>query len=384
MNAEAKPITHNLTMDFSEEQAMVLEQARQFCGEKSPIPSVRNLLDSVSGFDAAVWEEQVQLGWMGLAIPEAYGGLGLGISCSVPVAEAMGKNLLTTPFIASTLAAQAILRGGDEWQREQWLPGLATGTVASLALLDDGDWGGSLCEAEVVRRNDEYILSGQKWFVAHGATAEFFVVSARCEGSTVLAVVSAEQVTKNESQVLIDETQRAAKISFDQVNLSSSAILSQADTDGLLADLCLLGALLTAAEAAGSAIACLETVVEYLNIRKQFGRLIGSYQALKHPTVESLNAVDSARSHIYHAAGLLGSDALDNDAEIACRMAKVLATDAICYAGDRAIQFHGGMGFTYECNAQLYLRRAQWSQQYYGDSRHHRTRLARILLDNSE
>jgi alkylation response protein AidB-like acyl-CoA dehydrogenase len=143
----------------------------------------------------------------------------------------------------------------------------------------------------------------------------------------------------------------------------------------------LLWALLTAAEATGSAASCLDTVVDYLKTRKQFGKLIGSYQALKHPTVDILTAMDSGRSFIYHAATLVSDAPLDRDAEIACRMAKAHATETLLYAGDRAVQFHGGMGFTYECDAQLYIRRAQWSQQQFGDAQHHRKRLAALLLD---
>jgi acyl-CoA dehydrogenase len=113
----------------------------------------------------------------------------------------------------------------------------------------------------------------------------------------------------------------------------------------------------------------------------QFGKLIGSYQGLKHPTVEVLNEMESARSHVYHAATIVGDQPLDADMEIACRMAKAQATDALLFAGDRAVQFHGGMGFTYECDAQLYIRRGQWAQQQFGDAYHHRKRLAPLLLD---
>jgi alkylation response protein AidB-like acyl-CoA dehydrogenase len=111
--------------------------------------------------------------------------------------------------------------------------------------------------------------------------------------------------------------------------------------------------------------------------------LIGSYQALKHPTVEILTSVDSSRSFVYHAATLITDEPLDKDAEIACRMAKVQATESLLYTGDMAVQFHGGMGFTYECDAQLYIRRAQWAQQQCGDAQHHRKHLASLLLDES-
>ena len=143
----------------------------------------------------------------------------------------------------------------------------------------------------------------------------------------------------------------------------------------------LIGALLTAAEATGSSAAALDVVVAYLTSRVQFGRLIGSYQSLKHPTVEMLIAMDSARTLIYHAATVVNDEALNQDAEVACRMAKAQATDALLFAGDRGIQFHGGMGFTYECDAQLYLRRALWMQHQYGDAQHHRLHLANLLLD---
>jgi alkylation response protein AidB-like acyl-CoA dehydrogenase len=148
-----------------------------------------------------------------------------------------------------------------------------------------------------------------------------------------------------------------------------------------LRDVRLIGALLVAAEAAGSSGACLDTVVDYLKTRKQFGRLIGSYQALKHPAVQILLEVDSSRSFIYHAASLISENSLDKDAEVACRMAKAQASKTLSFAGDRAVQFHGGMGFTYECDAQLYIRRAQWTQQQFGDPQHHRKRLAALLLD---
>ena len=181
--------------------------------------------------------------------------------------------------------------------------------------------------------------------------------------------------------VLIDQTRRSANLDLSGVNIAPADIVSGPAVVGALADTRLLGALLVAAEAAGSAGACLDTVVEYLKTRKQFGKLIGSYQALKHPCVDILLDLDAARSFIYHAATLVDDGPLDADTEIACRMAKAQACEVLSYAGDRAVQFHGGMGFTWDCDAQLYIRRAQWSQQQFGDPQHHRKRLAALLLD---
>jgi alkylation response protein AidB-like acyl-CoA dehydrogenase len=135
--------------------------------------------------------------------------------------------------------------------------------------------------------------------------------------------------------------------------------------------------LLLSAESAGGTAGVLDVVVEYLNTRTQFGRTIGAYQALKHPTVDILIGLERARSHVYHAASVLGQA----EEEVALRMAKVESSEAFAFAGDRAIQFHGGFGFTYECDAQLYLRRALWCQYQFGDPPHHRAALAPALLD---
>ena len=169
-------------------------------------------------------------------------------------------------------------------------------------------------------------------------------------------------------------------VDFSAVSVSADNLLP-GNASAVIRDLRLLGALLYAAETSGSAAACMDLTVEYLKTRKQFGQLIGSYQSLKHPMVEVLCAMDNARSFVYHAATLVADTELDVDAEIACRMAKAQASEALKFAGDRAVQFHGGMGFTYECDAQLYIRRAQWSQQVFGDAYHHRKRLAALLLD---
>lgn len=376
-------IAANNTISFSDEQGMILDGAREFCRDKSPVADVRALLASDAGYDPAVWQEMVDLGWLGLAIPEAYGGSDLGIGSTVPLAECMGKNLLSTPFFSTTLAAQALLRAGTGEQQEQWLPQLAGGTVASLALLDGEDWGATGGNASATLVGDKIRLAGEKWFVPDAGIARLFLVAVTMDGEPALVLVPAEQLPGGaiKAHTLIDETKRAARLDLAGVEVAATAVLDTGKTRAAMRDIELLGALLVAAEATGATAACLDTVVEYLKTRKQFDKLIGSYQALKHPTVDILCAMDSARSFIYHAASIIGEDPLDEDAEIACRMAKAQATDALAFAGDRAVQFHGGMGFTYECDAQLYIRRAQWSRQQFGDAGHHRKRLAPLLLD---
>jgi acyl-CoA dehydrogenase len=225
------------------------------------------------------------------------------------------------------------------------------------------------------------VLSGTKTHVADASVAELFLVPVEFESKRCLLLVPATLVAEGaiQPQTLIDETKRCARVDFSGVVVPVSNILP-GDYAAVMRDICLIGALLHASEATGSAYACLDLTVEYLKTRKQFGRLIGSYQALKHPMVDGLCAIDAAKSFIYHAATIVGESPLDTDAEIACRMAKAQASEALKFAGDRAVQFHGGMGFTYECDTQLYIRRAQWAQQVFGDAYHHRKRLAPLLL----
>ena len=371
----------NTALSFSEEQAMLLDVAREFCQDKSPISKVREQLESGTGYDATIWQEMVDLGWLGISIPEQYGGSGLGVATVVPVVESMGRSMLGTPLISTTLAAQLILRAGDSSVAEQWLPSIVEGTPATIAQLESMDWGDEAITCSVDAGG---VLSGQKMFVPDAAAAQIFVVTVLHGGEPALAVVPRALIPEASitEHTIIDQTKRAASVDFSGVTVPADHLLTGPTVPEAIRNANLLGALLTAAEASGCAASCLDTVVEYLKTRKQFGKLIGSYQALKHPSVDILCDVDSSRSLLYHAATLVTDDLLDRDAEIACRMAKAKATETLLYAGDRAVQFHGGMGFTYECDAQLYIRRAQWTQQQYGDARHHRKRLASLLLDN--
>ena len=370
--------TANMALTFSDEQAMILESAKNFCRDRSDISAVRSLLTSENGYSAEIWSEIVALGWTGIAIPEQYGGSELGIGATIPLVESMGRHLLSTPYISTTIASQALQRGGSEEQKAKWLPRMVEGSVGTLALLDNEDWGAINTSCSL---SADFELQGSKLLVNDAAVADLFIVWADYNGAQVLVLVEAAALPASalSKKVLIDETKRACNICFNGVKLSAEAILP--NSEAALRDSRLIGALLTAAEATGSSAAALDVVVAYLTSRIQFGRLIGSYQSLKHPTVEMLVAMDSARTLIYHAATVVTDEVLNLDAEIACRMAKAQATDALLFAGDRGIQFHGGMGFTYECDAQLYLRRALWMQHQYGDAQHHRLHLANLLLN---
>ena len=373
----------NYSMSFNDEQAMILKAAKEFCKGKSPIAAVRELLESDTGYEPKLWDEMVELGWPGVAIPEEYDGIGMDIGTVIPIAESMGRSMFATPFISTTLAAQALLRAGTSDQKKTWLPKIADGIIGTLALLDNEDWGAEAILCTAIEEGDQIKLNGTKWFVNDAAVAELFIVSVDYQGSPALIIVKSGQLAKSaiKRQKLIDETKRTYKVDFSGVVVDKSELLDPAKGASTLHDLRLIGALLIAAEATGSTAASLDDTVEYLKTRTQFDKFIGSYQALKHPTVDILCQMENARSFVYHAATIVGEGPLDEDMEIACRMAKAQAAEALLFAGDRDVQFHGGMGFTYECDAQLYIRRAQWAQQMFGDAYHHRKRLAGLLLD---
>ena len=368
----------NTSLRFDDEQAMLLDVAREFCAAQG-IAAARETLEAPLAHRPQQWQAIVEMGWTGIGIAEEHGGSGLSIGAAVPVLESMGRVLLTTPLLSTLLAAQLLARAAGE-RGAPVLAAIAAGTPVTVAELESEDW----LAAPQLCCDDDGRLSGRKRMVLDAQTADYFLVTVATDEGPGLALVDAASLGPDALQprVLIDNTRRAADLMLE--NVRAEWVCSGPAVARALRDYRLLGALLVAAESTGAAAACLDTVVDYLKTRKQFGKLIGSYQALKHPSVEILTAMDSARSFVYHGATLVEDDALTRDAEIACRMAKAQASETLAYAGDRAVQFHGGMGFTWDCDAQLFLRRAQWAQQQFGDAVYHRRVLGALLLDEQD
>ena len=368
------------TLVFSEEQAELLEVSQRFCAEKSPIEKVRRLLTDETGHDPAVWQEMAGLGWLGIAVPEEFGGVGLSLTEVVPVVEQMGRRLMAGPFVSTTLAAQAILHGASHEQKAQWLPELASGTPAALALIEPhGDWDLTRLDCACSGDGETVLLSGRKVLVTDAATAQWLLVSAVLDGTPVLVMVPRDALDASalRREVVIDETRRSYQVTLDGTSVSVANVLSGAPATQTLAHLQLAANLLLAAEMCGGTARCIDYTVDYLTTRKQFGKLIGAYQALKHPIVDAHVTYEQARSHLYAAAC---SFAAQGEGEIATRMAKAQAGKAMSFAASRAIQFHGGFGFTYDCDAQLYRRRAIWCDSQHGDAGYQRRRLAELMF----
>ena len=366
---------------FTEEQIDMLGGAERFCREKSPMDKVRKLMETELGYDADVWAEIGALGWLGIAIPEEYGGIGLSLTEVVPVVEQMGRRMMHSPFVATTLAAQAIVVGGDENQNKRILPQIAEGAPATLALSErHGDWDLTNITTTAHHNGTGYVLSGVKTFVADLHAAKWVIVSAKLDGSfPSLFVIPTEALPKAamRREILIDETKRSYELHLDNIVVDEEALLDDSLALQSFNHIHLAANLLSAAELTGSCQSCIDYTVEYLGTRKQFGKFIGAFQALKHPTVDAFVDYQKARSLLYTAAYNFGKQ---GEGEIAVRMAKSKAEETASFAADRSIQFHGGFGFTYDCDAQLYRRRAIFHASQYGDARYHKQKLAELLL----
>ena len=367
-------------MGFSEAQGDLLEIATNFCRDRAPMDTVRALIGDELGHDPAVWREIGELGWLGIAIPEDLGGSGLLLGDVVPVVEQMGRRLMAGPFLSTTLAAQAVLSGGTDAQRQTVLPAIAAGEAATLALMEaDGNWDLAAITSRADAEGDALALSGAKILVCDAAAARWIIVSVLHDGAPALVLVETASLPAGalRREQVIDETKRAFSLSLDGVRVPASALLDPQRARATLDHIHLAANLLGAAEMCGGTKAVIDVTVDYLNTRKQFGRLIGSYQALKHPIVDAYVQYEQARSHLYAAAHSFDEQGAG---EVATRMAKTQGDTSFSFASDRAIQFHGGFGFTHDCDAGLYRRRAMWHSAQHGDASYHKRKLAALLL----
>ncbi len=364
---------------FSEEQSMLLDTAVEFCRNQSPIAAVRAGLEKTSNLDQTTWQQMVELGWLGINVPAEQGGLGLGLQAVVPIVENMGRNLMATPYVPTIAAIEAVTSSASNEQQGAWLNRIMSGEVATLALFEaDGSWLLDQVSASAELSGDSLKLQGDKTFVQDGPDAGMVIVSVSHDGRTRLVMIEQAQIEPSawQREEVIDETRRSFQLSLDGLLVPASQLLPEADLKRIEQTMLLL----LSAEIAGGMAGVLHVILDYLKTRKQFDRLIGSYQALKHPTVDILLESERAKSHLYHAATML-AEGTEDQVDEALRMAKAQGSAGFAHAADRAVQFHGGFGFTYECDAQLYLRRALWCQYQFGDERYQRQQLAPLWFD---
>jgi alkylation response protein AidB-like acyl-CoA dehydrogenase len=372
-----------MNFGFSEEQELLRAEVRKFLDQNAPLDEVRKIVETPEGFDRHLWARMAELGWVGLTVPDEYGGVGLDFVTLVVLLEETGRTLFPSPLLSTFLAAKAIERSGTPEQRARWLPGLAGGaTIGTLALLEESD---SL-EPEGVRLvgkrdGDAIVLSGDKRIVPDAGVADLFVVafrSGQAADAVSLAVIeSAAGGLQRESLPGIDHTKRSGHLHLDGVRVAPDALLGEAG--GAWPEIAWLvdaGATAVAAETAGAAEAALALVTDFASQREQFGQKIGRFQGVKHPLAEMYVDIESFKSLVYYAAWCI--DEASADRSPAASRAKAYAAEAFARIGIDSVQLHGAVGYTDEYDVQLYLKRSKWARPSFGDSDYHYDRIARL------
>jgi alkylation response protein AidB-like acyl-CoA dehydrogenase len=394
-----------MTLTFTDEQEELRHSVRRFLADKAPMASVRTAVETEEGHDRGVWAQMAgQLGLQGIALPEEFGGLGFGAVELGIVLEELGRALSPEPFLATVaLAGRALAAAGDDEARRRWLPGIVDGSVtAALAVTEDGGgWsigalrtvanlppsatGGSahspgrFGRVAALAAGGGVTLTGVKTFVIDGEGADLLVVAARTpEGAAELYAVDATEgpagLTRTRQEVL-DSTRRLARV--DLVDVPARPLGLTEIQVSVLLDLAVIA---VSAEQVGTAKACLDLSVEYAKTRVQFGRPIGSFQAIKHKCANMLLALESARSALYHAASLAAAPEPDPaELSAAAAVCGAWCAQTAVDAAKETIQIHGGIGFTWEHDSHLYLKRAKSSELLFGVPTTHRARLADLV-----
>ncbi len=369
-----------MQLGYSEDQEELRRFVRQFLTEKSSEADVRALMDSETGYDEAVWRQMAkQLGLQGIAISERHGGGGFGFRELVLVLEEMGQALLCAPYFSTVVLATGALTGsGDDAACEEFLPAIAAGDcVATLAFEEDGrGFDAVTFETAAAADGSGWRLSGEKTYVLDGHTADAVLVVAQApEGPGLFRCTGDAEGLRRELLPTLDLTRKQARLMFSHT--PAVAVGPPGAGGEILQRVLDLAAVALAAEQVGGTQRCLDMAVGYAKERMQFGRPIGSFQAIKHRCADILLDAETARSAAYYAGWCAAAG--DDDLPVAAAMAKAHCSDAYYRAAAENIQIHGGIGFTWEHPAHLYFKRAKSSQLMFGDAAHHRERLADLV-----
>jgi len=369
---------------FSEEQELLRKSAADFLAKECPMSYVRQMMEDDRGYSDDLWNKMAELGWTGLIYPEEYGGAGLSIVDLVVVLEEMGKASVPGPFFSSTcLGGLVILEAGNDAQKQKYLPDIAAGkTKATLAFLEENArWDEKGVNIKARKGKKNYSLSGVKLFVPDAHTADVIVCAVRTADGLSLFVVDRQQAGVNTRLLkTMDQTRKLCEVTFDKVQVTPDAVLGAAgQASEPLRRIIDRSKVALCAEMCGGAQKVLDMTVEYAKIREQFGRPIGSFQAIQHKCANMLVQVESAKSATYYAAWAVSNNI--PEAPLAAAMAKAYCSDAFRQVTAEGIQVHGGIGFTWEHDMHIYFKRAKGSEVTFGDATWNRELVAQYTLD---
>lgn len=349
-----------MDFDLNDEQRDLRDAARRYLEREAPIGYARAMMDDARGYRDEVWKQMAEQGWLALPLPVEHDGLGMGaIALSILLAE-MGRVVAPGPYLSTVLAGMAIADAGSDDQKRALLPRIASGDLIATIAAGPGD---------VEQSGDR--LRGERRFVADGSIAETVVVVAHTPSGD--AALYLAEPTDRAPVVTMDQTRKRAHLRFEGAPAERLGPSDMSSVHRLLDR----AALALAAESLGGAERVTEMAVDYAKARAQFGRPIGSFQAVKHRAADMLVDVESLRSAVYYAAW--AAERAQPDASLAISMAKAFAADAYRRVAQSGIQIHGGIGFTWEHDMHLYFKRAKANEVAYGDASFHRERVAQLL-----
>lgn len=363
---------------------MIRDAAENFLADVSDSAAVRKAMASERGYDESVWQRIAsELGWCGIAVPEEHGGLGLGAVEIALVQEQIGRRLLCAPFFSTVcLAANILKEAGSNAAQKQYLPSLAEGSLrATLPLPSDAaGWSAAATSVVATMESGHWRVQGVVDRVPDAANAELLLIFAQTSEGLGLFAVPADT---NGMQIITaepwDSTRRFSRVIMDIFLPAEARVDEPLRTSGYARSLA-LARLYIAAEQLGAAQQCMDLTVAYTATRKQFGRVVGSFQAVKHRCAEMMVKVEALRSAVYGAAAQAAGDAPLDVLASECMAARALAGDALFFCAAEAIQLHGGVGFTWEYDPQLYFKRAQASSHWLGDSDALREQIAEYIF----
>ena len=368
---------------------MIRSQAAEFLKQEYPIAFVREALNDEHGFNQDLWNKMSSLGWVGLVFPEEYRGASLTFVDLTILLEQMGGALAPGAFFSTVLlGGLAILETGSSEQKLKWLTSIADGKLRStLAHIEpEGDSNtGSPSSVTARREGNGYVLNGTKLFVPDAHSADLIICSTRSSGSSMreggMSLFAVERMSAGLNVTVLktmDQTRRLYEVRFNQVHVPEDGVLGKIGHASPAIEKVFCKATIgRCAEMVGGAQKMLDMCVDYAKQRVQFGRPIGSFQAIQHKCADMLLLIESARSAVYAAACAASEDS--HDAPLLASVAKAYTNEACRFVAGEAIQIHGGMGFTWEHDAHLYFKRAKADEFSFGDASHHRARVAELI-----
>ena len=369
-----------MALVLTEDEIMLRDSAAGFFKDKAPVKALRDLRDNndETGFDRALWSEMADMGFAGIVIDEDHGGVDMGFMAAGLVAEQMGRNLSASPFFSTAiLAATALRENGSDAQKSDWLTKIAGGQAVIAMAIDEGakhNPAGITARAE--KSGNGFKLSGSKAMVVDGHVADALIVAARTsgeagdDGGISLFIVDPKNKGISTERTIMVDSRNAARIDFDDVEISGDALLGELDggLDGL-AKVLSAGRAVLAAELLGASGQAFEDTVSYIKERKQFGSIIGEFQALQHRASHLYTELEISRSAVIGA--LTALDAGDEKADIYCAMAKAKLGSVAILASQEGVQMHGGVGMTDEYDIGLFMKRIRVLQELLGDANYH-------------